>query len=154
MPALTFNRSPGSRRDPYLGLNFRVEIGDLEVGGFTEVTGLQVETEFQDYREGGVNEYVHRLPGPMRYPQNLVLKHGLTDGDSLWSWCQDVARGVITRLNVTIYLLDNAGLPVVRWEVQEAYPVRWSGPEFRAEHAGVAFESIELTHRGLVKSAA
>jgi len=47
---------PGLRKDPYAGFNFLVEIDGLLVGGFTEVTGLQVETESHDYREGGLNE--------------------------------------------------------------------------------------------------
>ncbi len=53
----------GIRNDPYMPFNFLVEIEGLLVGGFTEVTGLTVETETEDFREGGVNEYVHKLPG-------------------------------------------------------------------------------------------
>ena len=69
----------GIRNDPYLGFKFLVEIEGLVVGGFSEVTGLQVETEVETYREGGLNEYVHKLAGPTRYPSNLVLKHGMTE---------------------------------------------------------------------------
>jgi len=60
----------GDRKDPYLAFDFLVEIEGLVVGGFTDVTGLQREVEVQDYREGGVNEYVHKLWGPTRYPSN------------------------------------------------------------------------------------
>ena len=43
-----------ARADPYLGFRFLVEIEGLIVGGFSEVSGLQAETEFEEVREGGV----------------------------------------------------------------------------------------------------
>ena len=138
----------GIRADPYQGFNFLVEIEGILAGGFSECSGLQVETEFLDYREGGLNEYVHRFAGPTKYPP-LVLKHGLTQIDGLWGWHQDVVQGKIERKNGTIYLLDKQRLPVMWWDFKEAFPVKWTGPELRADSGSVATESIELTHRGL-----
>ncbi len=143
----------GIRNDPYVPFNFLVEIEGLLVGGFTEVTGLQIETEVQDYREGGLNEYVHKLAGPTRYPSNLILKHGLTDIETLWSWHQDVTQGTIKRRNGTIYLLDNRRLPAMWWDFMEAYPVKWGGPELRADSNIVAVETVELVHKGISKPA-
>lgn len=143
--------SLGLRNDPYAAFHFLVEIEGLLAGGFSEVSGLQVETEFHDYREGGLNEYIHKLPGPTRYPQNLVLKHGLTDIDTLWVWHQDGVHGKFKRRNLTIYLLSAAGIPAMYWNVLQAYPVKWAGPDLRAESATVAFEAIELVHQGITK---
>ena len=143
----------GARNDPYLSFNFFVEIEGLIVGGFSEVGGLQVETQVHDYQEGGQNEYVHRLPGPARHPSNLILKRGLTDIETLWSWHQDVIAGKIERRNGTVYLLDRTGAPAMWWDFKEAYPVKWSGPELRADSGAVAVETIELVHRGLSKPA-
>jgi len=141
-----------TRNDPYLSFSFLVEIEGLIVGGFTEVSGLQVETEIEDYREGGLNEYVHRLAGPVRYPANLTFKHGLTDADVLWSWYQQVAHGIIRRKNGSILLRDSSGVGVWRWNFVGAYPVKWIGPELRAGTAEVAVETLELAHRGLSKA--
>jgi phage tail-like protein len=138
----------GVRLDPYQGFNFMVEIEGILAGSFSECTGLTVETETFEYREGGVNEYVHRFAGPTRYPP-LLLKHGLTQIDGLWSWHQDVANGIVERQNGTIYLLDQQRLPVIWWDFKEAYPVKYIGPELRAESGAIAFETIELAHRGL-----
>jgi phage tail-like protein len=142
MPSLGFNA------DPYQVFNFLVEIGGILAGGFSECSGLQVETEFFDYREGGLNEYVHRFAGPTKYPP-LILKHGLTQLDGLWSWHQDVTRGKIERKSGTIYLLDKQRIRVMWWDFKEAFPVKWTGPDLRASSSEVAFESVELTHRGL-----
>lgn len=141
----------GDRRDPYLALNFELRIEGLTVGAFSEVTGLRVEIEVKDYREGGVNEYVHKLAGPARYPSNLVLKRGLVDSDALWCWHQDVTQGIIERKNGSIVLLDSARAEQWHWDFIDAYPVRWVGPQLRAGTAEVAVETLELVHRGLVK---
>jgi phage tail-like protein len=142
---------PGNRRDPYLSFNFNIEIEGLIVGGFSEVTGLQVETVVETYREGGLNEYEHKFSGPTRYPTNLVLKHGLTDIDFMWPWHNSVGQNSFQRRNGTIYLLDTAGRTKAAWNFLGAYPVKWTGPELRADSNTVAFESIELVHRGITR---
>ena len=139
----------GTRNDPYMGFKFVVELGGVVVAGFSEVTGLQVEVEVQEYREGGLNEYMHKRVGPTRYPSNLVLKHGITDKRELWKWHQDVAHGKVERKNGSIILLNPAGDEVWRWNFEGAYPVRWNGPDLRANTAEVAVETLELVHRGI-----
>jgi phage tail-like protein len=136
------------RLDPHQACNFVIEIEGILAGGFSECSGLQVETEAHEYREGGLNAYVHRFAGATRYPA-LVLKHGVTLIDGLWGWHQDVIEGVIKRRNGTIYLLNKQQLPVMWWDFKEALILKWTGPELRAESAAVAFESVELAHHGL-----
>lgn len=138
----------GVRADPYQVFNFLVEIEGILAGGFSECSGLQVETEFFDYREGGQNDFVHRFAGPTKYPP-LLLKHGLTQIDGLWSWHQDVVKGKIERRNGTIYLLDKQRLPIMWWDFKEAIPLKWTGPDLRADSGAVAIESVELAHHGL-----
>src|ERR1051325_6236656 len=103
----------GGRNDPYLAFNFLVEVEGLTVAGFSEATGLHAEVEVEEYREGGVNEYIHRLRGPVRPPTNLVLKRGITDGWTLWRWFQPFASGMPSSLaqrrNGSIVLLDASG---------------------------------------------
>jgi len=143
----------GRRSDPYLAFNYKVEIEGIERAGFSEVTGLQVEVEVHDYREGGVNEYIHKLAGPTRYPSNLILKGGIIDSEQLWKWHKEVRTAKkgerFKRQNVSIVLQDSAGEELRRWNFQGAYPVRWTGPELRAGTAEVAVETLELAHHGL-----
>jgi phage tail-like protein len=136
------------RRDPFLTFNFQVEIEGILTAGFSECSGLQAEIEAQPYSEGGVNGFEHQFWGRTRYPR-LVLKRGLTQIDGLWDWYWEVAQGVIQRKNGTIYLLDSQHRPKLAWHFLQAMPVKWTGPELRADAATVAFESVELVHRGL-----
>lgn len=146
---MTPNERTEGKDDPYLGFKFRVELGGLSVGGFTEVSGLQVEIEVHDYREGGVNEYIHKLAGPARYPANLTLKRGLMDAATLWNWQQEIVQGRVKRQNGSIILQDSAGRDRWRWNFKDAYPMRWHGPDLKAGAAEVAVETLELVHRGL-----
>jgi phage tail-like protein len=139
----------GVRRDPYGAFNFLVELAGIIVAGFTEVSGLDAEVQVEEYHEGGQNAYIHRLPGPARYPTNLVLRHGLSDIDQLWRWQASVLRGSVERQNASVVLLGTDGEPVWRWNFRDAYPVRWSGPSLRASTGDVAIESLELVHNGL-----
>lgn len=147
--------APGKRNDPYLSCKFHVEIDGLIAAGFSDVSGLQVEIETEDYREGGVNDYVHKLPKVTKYPL-LVFKRGITDSDALWKWHQDAAvNGKIQRKNGRIILyefLGNEKIEKWRWEFKEALPVKWSGPEFKADGSTVAIESLEVAHHGITRS--
>ena len=56
-----------------LTLRFMVTIDhQVALGNWTKCEGLTVEWEVQEYREGGLNDYVHRLPGRRKY-QNIKL---------------------------------------------------------------------------------
>lgn len=133
---------------PYLTFNFAVEIEGLLVGGFTEVSGLESQIEVEEYREGGVNDFVHKLPGKTTYA-NLVLRHGLTGLSTLWDWYKQTTEGAIRRRNGTIVLLSASQVPVMWWDFRNALPVRWTGPTFDAASDEVGVEELELVHEGL-----
>lgn len=143
---------PTLRKDPYAAYGFLVEIEGLVVGGFSEVSGLHIETVVETYREGGLNDFDHRLASGVRHPAAIVLKRGLTDDDGLWTWYMTCAHGRIRRRNATIHLLDGRRKIQASWHAIEAFPVKWTGPEFRADVNAVAVESVELAHRGILRT--
>ena len=150
--ALEAKPARGINNDPYGSFRFRAEIDSLQVSGFSEVTGLAFESEVETFHEGGVNTHECQLAGHTKFPANITLKRGLADVE-LWAWYQKVMSGRIERKRVTITLLDYAGEEKWQWVFREACPVKWTGPELKADTAAVAFESIELVHRGLEPSA-
>lgn len=136
--------------NPHIFTTFRfwVEIEGLFVGGFSEVSGLQAETEYEQYAEGGVNDYIHHFPKRTKYPP-LVLKRGMTYSSDLWDWYEKTINGKIQRKSGTVILLDANGFEECSWNFFESYPVKWKGPDLNAMRGEVAVESIELVHNGL-----
>lgn len=141
----------GLRLDPYLAVNFLIEIDGLITGGFSTVDGLGSTIDTEDYIEGGRNDYVHKVLKGTTYSP-IVLSHGLTDIDTLWTWHDRVRRGVVQRKNGTVMLLDSQRLPAMWWNFADALPVKWVGPSFDASaDSQVAIERIELVHRGITR---
>lgn len=141
---------------PFVAFLYSVQVkagaseGGEVIAGFSEVSGLAIEVDVETFREGGENRFEHQLPGPAKYPSRLVLKRGLGDSQHLWSWYLKVMQGSIERRNVTVVLDDPAHAGKRSWTFIDACPVKWIGPELHASTSAVAFESLELVHRGVL----
>ncbi|MTV50355.1 phage tail protein [Heliobacillus mobilis] len=127
---------------------FWVELDGVLVGGFSEVTGLESRLETEEYREGGLNDYVHVLPKGKRNTP-LVFKRGITKSSALWDWYMCEQKDPKKRKNGSVILLSYAGEEVCRWNFFDSYPVRWSGPDLKSDGNAVAVEAIEIVHKGL-----
>lgn len=135
-------------KDPGLAFRFKVELDGLLIADFAEVSGLQAENEVLPIREGGVNEYEHHFLVIRKYPP-LVLKRGFTSSPELWNWYEATTKGNFQRKNGSIILLNANGQESYRWNFLQSYPVKWVGPQFRADSSEVAVEYLELVHQGL-----
>lgn len=122
----------------------------IVVGSFSEVSGLEVNTEVEEIKEGGVNHFVHKLPKITKYP-NLVLKRGITSSDVLYKWYQNVIMGIIDRKLLTVILINTRKTELKKWMYQNAFPVKWTGPDLKADSNTLAIESVEMIHQGLVR---
>ena len=123
----------GIRADPYQVFNFLVEIENTFAGAFSECTGLIVETEVATYQEGGVNEYaLVRVADEIAEPVAQARAHAHRRTVALAS-----GRGQrkVERRNGTVYLLDKFKGPVLWWDFKGACPVKWTGPDLKAESA-------------------
>lgn len=138
-----------ARKDPLRGFRFVLEIEGIASGGFTRVKGLSREIKHESFREGGVNDYEHKLVSQVAYPP-LVLERGLALTD-LWQWTQDVVNGEVTRRKVSIRLQneDSSVAEGLAWHADGAFPVRWSCTDLDAHSSQVLMESVELAHHGL-----
>ena len=140
-----------NRIDPYFGFRFRISIQGIIEGGFSEFSGLQVTTQVEDFIEGGVNSFVHKFPKETTFA-NLILKKGLADSGVLWKWHKDVIQNNFERHDVQIFLMDSNNKDVRQWSFRKAFPVKWTGPEFKADSNTVAFETLELAHHGYTET--
>ena len=119
-------------------------------GGYEERSRrLTAEIEVMTYNEGGRNDAVHKLPTRMKHP-NLVLKRGVTAVKDLQQWTLDSYMGP-ARKEVTLTMYNEALTKLRTWSFKNAYPVKWTGPQFSVDSPKVAMETLELAHHGFLK---
>lgn len=137
------------RTDPVVGYSFGIEIEGLIVGWFTECGGLSIERETEPVREGGTNDFVYYLPKGVEYKARISMKRGIVD-EVLWNWFQEgLYDGKVGRKNVSIILYNGDRSKAKRWNLRQAFPVKWGGPDLRAEGSKIALETLELVHHGM-----
>lgn len=123
---------------------------DSEVMSFQEVSGLQIEMEELKYRAGDSKSFtVLKMPGMMKVG-NVTMKKGVYKGDNkFWVWFNEIKMNTIKRKPVTISLLDETGAPTMVWTLQNAWPIKITSTDLKAEGNEVAIETIEIAHEGL-----
>lgn len=133
---------------------FLFEVDGLQIGIFREVTGLRADLEVVTIEEGGQNEFVHQVPGRLRWP-HIVLKRGITMEDNLFGWLRTFSGDGFARngnkatpRTGAITVLDESDRKLRSWEVTGAFPVRWEGPTLAATRSEVAEEELEIAHHG------
>jgi phage tail-like protein len=142
------NVANAARNDPYKNFNFLVEIDGIAQAGFSECTGLRLEVDVIEYREGAETSSVRKLPGRAKVG-DITLKRGITTSKELHDWVESIRNGVANRKNGAIVLLDDERKPVVRWKFVNAFPRKWEGPNLDAKGADVAIETLTLCCEGL-----
>lgn len=135
---------------PLPKFHFRVEWGGSKIG-FTEVTGLNIENEMIEYRDGSSPEYHKiKMPGLQKFG-NITLKRGMFNGDNeFFQWLNTVSLSKVERRDVSIALLNEKHEPVYLWRVKNAFPVKVVAPDLKSDANEVAVETIEIAHEGLI----
>jgi phage tail-like protein len=130
----------------HASMAFTAEVLGRTLGSFAAIRGLEAQVDILEYREGGINDLVHRLPGQLSYP-NLVLSGGVTSR-AVEEWFAQTRLGA-DRHAMTVTFLDSAGKAVRAWSFAAAFPVRWTGPVLTAGGGAVAGEELEVAHGGM-----
>jgi phage tail-like protein len=132
---------------PAIWFELKLTPKSTPIGYFTEVSGLSSEVEVMTYNEGGKNDGGHKLPTRMKHP-NLVLKRGVTTVKDLQEWAQDSFAGP-QRKEITLTMYNEQLEKIRIWSFKNAYPVKWTGPNFNSAQSTVATEAIEIVHDGI-----
>lgn len=142
---------------PLPKFHFRVEWGSDFRMGFTEVSGLDFETEVIEYREGSSKKYnKSKQPGLTKF-SNVTLKRGIFEGDfdffKEWKKTFFFQEGNDTgsqyRRPISIKLLNEAHEPIITWNLENAWPSKIQSTDLKADANEVAIETMELVHEGL-----
>lgn len=134
---------------PLSKFHFQVDWGGTKLG-FSEVSGLSVETQPIEYRDGVMPEYSKiKMPGMQKYG-NITLKRGTFKQDNeFFAWWNSVKLNTIERRDITIKLLNEEHQPVMTWKVKNAWPSKVTSTDLKADGNEVAIETLEVVHEGL-----
>lgn len=144
------NKQPKRGDDPYKNFRFKVEIDGILKAGFREVTVPDSTQDVIEYREGTDSITARKMPGLNKYG-NISLKWGITDSMDLYNWRRFFEEGDVKadRRNIAITLMDDYGENKARWEIVEAWPIKYDAPDFNATSNEVAVELLEIAHEGI-----
>lgn len=129
---------------------FSLDIDDLTDLPFLEVSGLEVEADNISYRHGNDPSFgTIQMPG-VKKSGNLILKKGVFANEDLYqSLISKIALNTYKRMTVVIRLLDENAEPRITWQINNAFPLKYSSTDMNSESSEAAIESIEFSHQGI-----
>lgn len=136
---------------PHGKFRYTIEVQGMELGGFSEVSGFDASIDVIEYREGDKVQTSMKIPGLKKYG-NITLKQGVADKDALYKWMETGFEKDVNRQTVTITLLDIEGKAAASWQVINAWPTKYTAPDFNATSSEVAVETLELAHEGMTRT--
>lgn len=136
--------------DPLAAFTFTVSIdGAGDLGRWTKCEGLSVEYDIHEYKEGGQNGFVHRLPGRAKYQNIKLTRYVDASSMKVAAWMASI-QAAVRRQTAQIAVLDTTGAAVAVYDLLEVFPVRWTGPSLDVGSSGAATETLELAHNGFL----
>jgi phage tail-like protein len=143
-----------AQRDPLVGFHYAIEVQGIVTGYFTECSGIGSEHEIIEHKivdEKG-RESIQKVPGRLKW-QDVTLKRGITDNMDIWDWRDMVVEGKVedARRNGSIVMFNQALDEVARWNFENAWPSKVSGPAVKADSNEFGVEELVITHEGLYR---
>jgi phage tail-like protein len=130
--------------------NYLVDLGtgdtDSAQAGFSEVSGLGMEINIAEYRNGNEKDNAPRkITGSYKVP-DVTLKRGVIGSLDMYEWLDDVRNGSQDALRtVTIQQLSEDRTNVaMEWKLTNARPIKYTGPSLSAKGTDVAVEELVL----------
>jgi len=136
---------------PFTKYKYNVDIDGI-TAGFSEVTGYEASIEATEYREGNATELTPQKVAGIRKYGNITLKWGITDNMDLYEWMSGGFTKDVERKTVAISLMGDDDTELATWEIINAWPTKYTGPEFNATSSDVAIETLELAHEGMTRT--
>jgi phage tail-like protein len=114
---------------------------------FQTVSGLTVEYDMEEYKEGGENRFTHKLPVRTKYA-DMVLKRGMLTDSKVIEWFLDAFRNrEFEPTNMNVILMNEKSEPLRTWKVAHAIPKKWTVSDLNANENALVIETLELSYR-------
>jgi phage tail-like protein len=141
-------------RDPLVGFHYGIEVQGVVNGYFTECSGIGSEHELIEHKivDDKGRESIQKIPGRLKW-QDITLKRGITSNMDIWDWRDQIVQGKVedARKNGSIVMFDQSGDEVARWNFENAWPLKVSGPSMKADSNEFGIEELVITHEGLYR---
>jgi phage tail-like protein len=145
---------PARETDPLLSFHFALEVSDKINGFFTEVGGLGSESEVVDHKvvKDG-KQTIMKIPGRVKWT-DVTLKRGVTAAMDIWEWRDKVVNGDMkaARAGASIIMYDQSLKPIARWDMENAWPSKVTGPNLKADSNEFGVEEIVIVHEGMKRT--
>jgi phage tail-like protein len=135
-------------------------------GGFTGVSGLRTDVAVMEYREGGYNTTMHKVPGMTSFGPGVFSRGALYGSDAAINWMRTifavssgeglaVSTGQTFRCNIKVELMDhptagaNSNVPRMAFYLSNCWISNLGYSDLNAAGNELMFESITVQHEGL-----
>lgn len=136
--------------EPALSLTYKVTIdGIIPLGTWSKIEGLGFSYELTEYREGGVNGYMHKIVGPAKFTNVRLSRPVDSTSVLLMTWLQSNMLAVVPQ-TMAITACTAAGEEITTWSLVGVVPVKWSGPSLDIMSNQVATETLEVAYQEIL----
>lgn len=142
MAVREYSLSETMRAQAVPAFRFVIDVDGERQGAFTECNLPVIEWDVERIQEGGLNTYIHQLPGRRKY-STLTLKNGV-GLKALVDWFVSSMSEEFSRKSVTVTMLDSTLEPVMTYHIEDACPTKLTGPQFKTDANAVAIVTFEL----------
>lgn len=145
---------PSRDTDPVVGFSFSLEVSGAVSGYFTEISGLGSETEIIEQKvvDPQGRDFIRKIPGRLKFT-DVTLKRGVTALKDIWDWRKLVEDGDIVgaRKNATITMYDQSLQAVARWNLENAWPSKVTGPQMQSDSNALGIEEVTITFEFMIR---
>ena len=138
------------RERPYNQFNFLVDLGTGDTSspqaGFQEVSGLGMEINITEYRNGNERDNATRKITGMYKVPDITLKRGVIGSLDLYQWLDQIRNGSQSALRTVTIQLQNEDHTAIaqEWKLTNARPIKYTGPSLNGKGTDVAVEELVL----------
>ncbi len=130
--------------DPAINVFYSVTIdGLISLGTWTKVDGLAMEYQVTEYREGGVNGYMHKIIGPAKFTNLRLSRPVDMTSPMLMTWLMS-NQIMIKPQTMAVTAMTAAGDSITTWSLVGVVPVKWTGPSLDIMSNAVSTETLEV----------
>jgi phage tail-like protein len=128
--------------DPNQAHRFTVECDGVTIGGIHTVEGLEIENDVIEYHDGdnGVTQF---RPGRQKQGRVKLIRH-FSATKEFFEWRKTVMDGKVARKSLSIVMLADDGTEAIRYNLYEAWPLKYFGPTLNSLNSQNANEAIEI----------